>query len=824
MNKFFTKIIVLLGLSTILLACNATKRVPDNKLLLTKNEIIVNGKAINNDTINANIVQKPNQKFMGSIPFYLYLYNSAKVDKNGKPLNKGLSKFLKNNGEPPVIISKKKATKTAKRLNKIYFNKGFFNSDVKYQIDTIGNKKGKITYSITTKKAYTVNAFSKAILSPVLDSLYEQNSNNTYIKTNKKYSRYDLENERARLANIFSNNGIYQFLPEYIKFEGDSIDQFHHIALKMKIQNRPVKKNGTMQTEPFEISKINSINIYTDHTYKQANQNYSKKATYQDIDFYAHNKLNYKPKALADLVTIKKNQIFKEQEKRTTYDQLYRLNNFKTISINYVPVKNDTTNLLDVNIYLTPNKPFKLGFETEVINSNLKNIGLSGLLNFTNRNIFKGAETLDFGVSTTVSSSIDRSESDAFFNVLEIGGNLSLNIPRILFFTNTKKWVPARMFPKTRIYTGINYQKNIGLDKQDFNTSIQYSWTASKTTNYALNALDIQYIKNVHPEQFFNIYQNTFETLANTVASYPNNTPFLNGNGELDINQTAAYINAALNDPLWPTATNSAEVTAFNTIKSIQERQTRLTQNNLILGTSISFSKNNQESVSDNNFSFFKVKLEAAGNMLQVLSSLTDRSKNGANQYEFLGIPFSHYIKTEFEYRKHWALAPKQVLAVRFFGGVAIPLGNSNGTIPFSKSYFAGGTSFNRAWEAYKLGPGTTNQIFDFNEANMKLELNLEYRFGLFGSLNGAFFVDAGNIWMTNDNLGDAAKFQGISSLKDIALGTGFGIRYNIQDLFIVRIDVANKTYDPSKIGSDRWIRKIGLKDFVPNFGINYPF
>ncbi len=821
MNRFFTKIIVLLGFSTIFLACNATKRVPNNKLLLTKNEVFVNGKPIKNDTIYANIAQKPNQKFMGSFPFYLHLYNSAKVDENGKPLNKGLSKFLKNNGEPPVIISKKKALKTTKRLKKIYFNKGFFNSDVNYKIDTLGHKKGKVIYSVTTKKAYTINAFSKIVQSPVLDSLYEQNGDNSYIKTNKKYSRYDLEKERARLANIFSNNGIYQFLPEYIKFEGDSIDQFHHLTLQMKIQNKPVKKNGTIQTEPFEISKINSINIYTDHTYKQAKQTYFKKANYQGVNFYAHNKLNYKPKALANLITIKNNQIFKEQEKRITYDQLYRLNNFKTISINYVPVKNDTTNLLDVNIYLTPDKPFKLGFETEIINSNLKNAGLSGLLNFSNRNIFKGAETLTFGVSTTVSSSIDRSENDPFFNVLEVGGNLALNIPRILFFTKTKKWIPSHMFPKTRIFTGINYQKNIGLDKQDFNTSIQYSW-ASKATNYVLNALDVQYIKNIRPEQFFHIYQNTFESLSSTAVNYPNSAPFINGDGKLDINQTTAYIDTALNDPTWPT--NSAEIKAYNSIKSIQERQNRLTQNNLILGTSISFIKNNQEDINDNNFSFFKIKLEGAGNMLQILSSVSGRSKNGTNQYELLGIPFSHYIKSEFEYRKHWALTPKQVVAFRFFSGVAFPLGNANGNIPFSKSYFGGGTSFNRAWEAYKLGPGTTDQIFDFNEANMKLEFNIEYRFGMFGNLSGAFFADAGNIWMTNDNLGEAAKFQGISSLKDIALGTGFGLRYNIRDLFIIRADFGYKTYDPSKTGSDRWAKSIRIDSFNTNVGINYPF
>jgi hypothetical protein len=820
-NRFFTKILLLLGISTMLLACNATKRVPNGKLLLTKNDVYVNGKLINNDTITANLVQKPNSKFLKSVPFYLYLYNMAKVDSTGKTKNKGFSKFYVKNGEAPVIISERKAKKTLKRLTKHYFNKGYFNTTGKYQIDTLSKKKGKISYNLAIKKAYTINSFSKEIKSNTLDSLYELFEDKTLIKINKKYNRLHLANERERLSSLFTNNGVFQFLPEYIKFEGDSIDQFNHLSLKMMIQNRPVKKNGQMQSVPFVISKINNVNIYTDHTFKKSKEDYVKRTTYEGVNFYSHNKLNYKPKALSDLVTIKSDSIFKEQEKRISYDQLYRLNNFKTISIKYVPVANDSLNkLLDVNIFLTPYEPFKLGFETEAITSNIQNIGLSGQLNFMSRNVFKGAESLNFGISSTVSSSTDKEIDTDFFNILEIGGYLSLNIPRILFFTKTQSWIPPKMFPDTKIATGINYQKNIGLDKQDFNTSIQYSWSPKKNSKVRFKLIDIQYIKNLRPEQFFSTYQSTFKQLETTALTYPNSTPFLNTDGNLDINQANSYIATALNDTSWPNSTT--ETTAYNNIKSIQERQTRLTQNDIILGSSYTYTKNNQNGVTDNSYSFYQLKIEEAGTLLQAASKLSGRATNADGSYEVLGVPFSHYIKTDLEYRKHWEISPKQTLAFRVFGGIAIPLRNANGTIPFSKSYFGGGTNFNRAWKAYTLGPGTTNNIKDFNEANMKLEANLEYRFGILGSLNGALFIDTGNIWMTNNNLGDAAKFKGFESLKDIAIGTGIGFRYNIQNLFVIRFDIALKTYDPSKAIGYRW--KKNLKDGVFNFGINYPF
>src|SRR5690606_602827 len=146
------------------------------------------------------------------------------------------------------------------------------------------------------------------------------------------------------------------------------------------------------------------------------------------------------------------------------------------------------------------------------------------------------------------------------------------------------------------------------------------------------------------------------------------------------------------------------------------------------------------------------------------------------------------------------------ILAFRSFFGFAIPYGNAS-NIPFSRSYFAGGTNDNRAWQAYSLGPGRTDARNDFNEANLKIALNLEYRFNIMGSLNGALFADAGNIWNALDDVTDEeAVFSGMSSLKDIALGTGFGFRYDF-GFFVIRLDTGFKTYNPAERMSRRWFR-----------------
>ena len=204
-------------------------------------------------------------------------------------------------------------------------------------------------------------------------------------------------------------------------------------------------------------------------------------------------------------------------------------------------------------------------------------------------------------------------------------------------------------------------------------------------------------------------------------------------------------------------------------------------------------------------------------------SKLLGLKKDSNNRYQLLDVAYSQYVKTEFDYIKHWDLGKKNVLATRAFFGIAIPYGNSN-SIPFAKSFFGGGPNDNRAWSAYNLGPGSSETTNEFNEANLKLAFSTEQRFNIFENLNGAIFVDAGNIWNVLDNVEDNnATFSGFNSLKDIAVGSGFGLRYDF-NFFVFRFDVGFKTYDPSYRDNNRWFNDYNFANAVYNIGINYPF
>jgi outer membrane protein assembly factor BamA len=511
-----------------------------------------------------------------------------------------------------------------------------------------------------------------------------------------------------------------------------------------------------------------------------------------------------------------------------TQRQVTNLNTFKYPNIDF---KQDTIqSRLISNIYLAARSKYSLGLDFDVSRSNIQVVGTALSASVFARNVFGGTETLSFSARGSIGILSDGSLSDETFTS-EIGGDINLTFPRIWFPFNTKNIIPYYALPQTRLSIGTNFQQNIGLDRQVLNTTLGYNWTPSNFIRNSLELINIEFIRNTNPENFFNDFGSTFNTLDNIADSYENIDGFAdffdeNVDPTLDANDEQNLIipngaNEFIDNLLMPGVALTDD--DFETVRSIDERQRRLTENNLIVSSNFAFQKNNRADTNDNSFYQYRVQLESAGNLLSAFSNFIDFDTNEEGQNLVFGIPYSQYIKTDLEYIKHWDLDKESVLAFRSILGLAVPYGNSN-SIPFVRSYFGGGANDNRAWQVYSLGPGRTNNENDFNEANFKLGFNLEYRFPIVGAIKGALFADAGNIWNVLDNVEDEeATFNGFSSLADIALGTGFGLRYDLS-YFVFRFDLGFKTYNPARIGSDRWFTDFNLNESVFNIGINYPF
>jgi outer membrane protein assembly factor BamA len=550
---------------------------------------------------------------------------------------------------------------------------------------------------------------------------------------------------------------------------------------------------------------------------------FSDTIVYKNFNLYSYDKMAYRPKAITDAIFINKDSVFSDLNRTRTYRYLNNLQTFRYPNIEFVENLNDTT--LTVNIILSPRKKYGLGFDINVSQSNIQSVGFSFSTSLRIRNIFKGAETLEISGLGSIGASKDgASSNDPFFDINEFGGDIKLIIPRFFFPFKTDKIIPKFMSPTSRISLGFTSQTNIGLDKQTVNGIFNYRWNPKPTLNHSLDLFNVQYVRNLNPGNYFNVYQNSFSRLEN-IALNTYNTPseFIStdndGNESLIKSKSNEFINLVLQD----NAFQSSNPSDYQTVNNIDERKKRLTEDNLILASNFSYILDKRENLFDKSFSIFRAKLELAGNLLANASRLVGLSKNSEDKYEIFGVAYSQYVKTELDYVKHWSLGRNNEFAARAFIGIAIPYGNSN-NIPFSRSFFAGGANDNRAWTAYNLGPGSSDSNNEFNEANLKLAFSLEHRYNLFGKLNGAFFVDIGNIWNVLDSEEDPkATFDSLKSLKDIAIGSGFGLRYDF-GFFVLRGDIGFKTYDPSYSNQNRWFKDYNFKNAVYNIGINYPF
>ena len=788
------------------------------------------------------IIQKPNGTLL-KVPLRLHIYNFArpnidsilknKIYNNPRKLawktktlskkqldkdiesRKGFNSWLKKTGEAPVIVDSLKTKKSTIRLKAYYYNRGWFDVETDYKINKTDNKKATIDYVVKTGKPYVLDTINYLVDSPVIDSLFTLTKDESLLKSGAQYEDNNLKQEISRVTNKLRNSGVYHFNQEYINFVVDTIGKTKKVNIDYNIKNRFKRKQDSLYREPFKIYKIKEVNVVTDYSFKNSNKRFGDSLNFNDYNLYSYGEMRYKPKALTDAIFIKKGQLFKDLDRARTYRYLSELKTFKYPTIEYI--ENESDSSLTANILLTPRKKYSLGFDFDVSQSNIQTLGFSFSTGLVIRNVFKGAETLEISAIGTIGASKDASENeDAFFDINELGADIKLTIPRIFSPFDTNKVIPKYMSPSTKMSLSATSQTNIGLDRRTINGIFNYNWNPKKGRTNQLDLFNIQFIKNVNPNNYFNVYNSSYDSL-NELAQEIGYT-----DSDLGIPEET---NEFIIDVLTGNTSIPNESDNYSDVLSIAERRFRLTQNNLIFASNFTYSKSTRENLYDKSFSRFKTKIELAGNLFSTLAKPLGLNENEFDNYEIFGVEYSQYVKTELDYVKHWDLGGdnNNVLAMRLFGGIAIPYGNSE-NIPFTKSYYGGGPNDNRAWEAFKLGPGRSQSVLDFNEANLKLAFNLEYRFNLAGKFEGALFADTGNIWNVLDNIGtDETEFKGIDSLKDIAIGTGFGIRYDFS-FFILRGDIGFKTYDPSFSEDNRWFNNYNFGNAVYNIGINYPF
>tara|TARA_X000001036_G_scaffold172640_2_gene163239 strand:+ start:910 stop:3444 length:2535 start_codon:yes stop_codon:yes gene_type:complete len=834
----------LLFISILFFNCSSDRFLKDGQTILLENKLIVNGEEKKRDFANQLIFpKKQKQLFISKIKFQLNNWVKESPEDNfdnwinkkpnrKKRLNKLLSSkqveqlkkyylkynaWLSKNGDPPTLVDSTEISKNIQRLEQYYKNLGYFDVKLNNLRRKIKNNYEEIEYFIDLNERYTIDNIVEEIENKDLKKIYFDHLNNSFLKPGNPFITKSLEDERNRLFKLYRNNGVYNFQENSLQFiakiDSSGIDK--KIAIVLKINPIRKRNKDSLYEIPYKKFKINDIDLFIESKGEE-DLGYEYQNNFGDFNIFSKTKLKYKKKAITDPIFIKNNDWYSDKDRALTYRYFNSLRNFKYPSIIY---EKNSDSTLTSSIYLTPKERFSLGLDMDISHSNIQNIGMGFGLSTGIRNIFKGTEILNFGIKNTLGASRNSADTnDRFFNIFELGGDVKIRFPKIISPFSLEKLIAKDMDPSTQITFGTTLQENIGLDKQYFGTTFEYEWRTSNKRKFIFKLIDLEFVNNKNIENYFNVYRNSYDRLNIIAINNDLSENYFDENNNLKIPLGTNLFIKNVEDGSLSTLSNEEQLT----FKSISERRNRLTVNNLILGSSLSFNYNNQESILDQNFFQFRWKFEWVGNVLNKFLDLTSQ-KNINGNYEINGVTPSQYLKTDIDFIRHLPLGRDRVFAFRFFSGVALPVGNSE-NIPFSRSYFAGGANDNRAWKAYKLGPGTSDNNNEFNEANLKISMNMEYRFPVIGSLKGALFIDSGNIWNFQDNVTDPkASFDNLSDLSEIAIGSGIGIRYDF-DFFVFRFDTGFKTFNPSLEKNKRWLSEFSLKQAVFNIGINYPF
>ena len=820
----------------LLASCNTIKYVQDGENLLHKNSVIVNKKSSKDADLYSYIIQRPNLTTLG-VPLQLHLYNlgnqdfentfeewslnhptefkrynnwfSEKQTKEIYKYDKGFNNWFLKKGQAPVIYDLTKTKKTTNSFKKYYFSKGYFDAVVDFEEIQVEEKQKDVTYKITTNDQYYIDTIETQIPSRILDSIYRKNIKKAYVKSGNPFVFNDFELEEERLYKLFRNSGVYHFVSNNIGFWTDSskVSQYKNIVLK--IPDRIITKEDSTFFVPYKIQKIKKINVYTDFDISNKNIKPNDSITYKGINYYANTKLEYNPKHLSNAIFIQPGGIYKDENNTLTRNHLRKLQNFKSsVDIRYQENEDET---LTANIFLIPLKKYALTFNTDAITSNIKPFGILGKFSFMDKNLFKGAEILELSFQGSINTSNDASDDSGFFNAWEMITKASLTIPRIFFPIDTKNIIPNYMSPQTNLNLSFGMQKNIGLDRQTLTTGLGYNWRSSKKLGHKLDLYNLQYIENKNIDNYFTVYSSEYEKL-NDVSQDVFGEELSENNDDI-IDFMDDFLDPA-NDY------QNTHPDDYNSVSDVDERRDILIENVLVPVISYSINYNTKDNLNDNDFYFLTGRVVSSGSITSLLAS----KENANGQKVLFGIPIAQYIKTEVEFKKYWDFSNDRIFVFRTFIGAAFPFGNSS-NIPFSRSYNAGGSNDIRAWRTFDLGPGGELNTLEFNVGTFKMVTNFEYRFKMMDKIYSALFVDIGNIWdITNSNLvSEVGKFTGFDSLKNSAIGSGFGIRYDFSFL-VFRFDIGFKTYEPYLYEQNKWFTNYNFGNAVYNIGINYPF
>ena len=753
-------------------SCSVNRFIPENKYLLDEVKIESDTKLVDPSQFSTYVRQNPNARWFNLVKVPMRIYCIS-----GRDSTKWINRFFQKIGDAPEIYNDESAQKSKVEIQKAVQNMGFMTAQVSLDKE-IKHNKLKLKYKIKAGKPYMVRNIQYDVDDLTIMGFIQEDSVHSLLHEGMPFDVNTLDAERQRIAKILMSNGYFKFNKDFIVYQADTTRNTYLVDLTLRILPYQRQKEDTPTKH--QQFKIHEVNFISDNNVVNADDlglGEFNEMNYKDFPMYYKDNLFLRPKVMLEFNRIRPQALYNDQDVQETHSLLGRLKALRYSNINFKEVTVNDSTQLDAFISLAKGKDKSVSFEIEGTNS-AGDLGAAASVSFQHRNVFKGSETFTFKVRGAYEAITGSNNQDYVNkNYTEFGVETSLNFPQFMFpflSSDFKRRVRATS------EVGLQYSQQI---RPEFSRTLaaaswSYKWS-SQRHQYKFDLLDINYVYMPRKSQEFQDYLDQMSARNSLLrASYEDQLI-------VKLGYTYTYY--------------SAGNTMMRTL--------------------------NRDSYS------IRFNIEESGNLLYGAFKAASANKRHDKGFVIANIPFAQYVKGDFDYTRNIQIDNRNALVFHFGTGIAYPYGNSK-ILPFEKRYFSGGANSVRGWSIRSLGPGgykgNEEGKMDFikQSGDIKLDMNLEYRTHLFWKLNGAAFVDAGNIWtIRSDVEQEDGLFKFNRFYKQIAVAYGLGIRFDL-DYLILRFDGGMKAVNPMYSGRDKYpIAHPKLsRDFAFHFAVGYPF
>lgn len=769
------KILPLIVLALVIAgACSTTKRLEDGEVLYTGVKSIKINPADNEalpsalvSDLQQAVAVRPNNSTPLIYPYSKFRYPfpvSLWLYNNWSDSVKGVKKWIYDwLAHDPVLVSDVRADQRMKMVEQILDDNGYFGSTASYDVvyEKKNDKKASIAYTFDVSTPYRIDSIMY-INRPDDNLSHFVDSlarKSVWFQKGSVFCVDSLISLRVDIANNLRNRGYYYFRPEYIEFLADTFINPHHVAMKMDF----IENMPSIARNKFKTRNIVTTLLRND-SFK--NQGTPDTLRTNKGELIIMRPQRVRKNMIPECITFREDKVFSVSDMDRTQTRLARLGIFSNIEIQPVPADTAAANPeMDVYITCRYDRPMEVSLDLNATSKSNSYIGPGLVGTFTHHNIFGGAEKLSVSLNADYEWQTGRDRSSVF-NSYEFGAQASLAFPRLL----APKFIPRsrRDLNWTTITIGgsiLNRPKYFKL--AEYNMGITYEWRATRHAVNSFTPFKLVYNKLIHTTESFDsiMHQNPAVALSFESRFIP------------QLSYTYTY-----------------------------DRWLEREQNNQLT---------------------FSATFTEAGNIFDGIYRLCGVK----GEKKLFGTPFSQFVKGQVQLIWNHRLIRKsdQWLVARVLLGAEHAYGNST-EVPYSEQFYIGGANSIRAFTVRSIGPGSyraprdqVNGYFD-QTGTFKFEMNAEYRFPIVGDLHGAAFLDTGNVWLLkNDPYRPGGKLEAKTFLKDLALGTGVGLRYDM-DMIVIRLDVGYGLHTPYSNGTGHYFNVPFKNAFAVHLAIGYPF